>query len=135
MGLDTVSPQPKPTPGRESITDVVIRDLVERREGGIKKYGMELQIYNGRSMITDAYQEALDFILYLRGRIMEESDHQPSVQNLEKVLNRLRILLPQVRDKWFMADAINLVENTIRNLTPPEQSAPLPPATSSPLAS
>lgn len=132
MGLDTVAPQPKPTPGRESITDAVIRDLSERREGGIKKYGMELETYNGRSMIVDAYQEALDFVLYLRGRIMEESDHQPAVQNLEKVLNRLRILLPQVKDKWFMAEAINLVENTIRNLTPP---APPPSATSSPSAS
>lgn len=41
-------------------------DLRVRAEVGRKKYGTLLMAYNGRDPIVDAYQEALDLVMYLR---------------------------------------------------------------------
>ncbi len=70
----TARPQQDPLPGRESVTDAVIRDLRERREMGKAKYGTELRSHNGRSALLDAYQEALDLCLYLRQALIEGED-------------------------------------------------------------
>jgi len=43
----------------------VIQDMKDRREFGIQKYGVPLQCHNGRDGLVDAYQEALDMIVYL----------------------------------------------------------------------
>lgn len=55
----------------QSVTDQVIADLNERREYGTSIYGTELMTHNGRPALFDAYQEALDLVLYLRQAIME----------------------------------------------------------------
>lgn len=39
---------------------------------GLKKYGTVLQPNNGRDALVDAYQEALDLVVYLRQRIEED---------------------------------------------------------------
>jgi hypothetical protein len=67
----TTRPEKDPLPGVDSVTDLVMIDLQERREMGIKKYGNELQTHNGRDALIDAYQEALDLCLYLRQAIEE----------------------------------------------------------------
>jgi len=77
MGMDSdfvTGPQPPPTEGAESVsvTDQVVDDLCVRREGGVLKYGTELKTNNGRCGLVDAYQEALDLVLYLRKEIMEK---------------------------------------------------------------
>jgi len=46
----------------------------ERRDIGIKRYGTALQPFNGRNMLQDAYEEALDLAIYLRGCIAEQED-------------------------------------------------------------
>lgn len=55
-----------------SCHDLVIEDMKERKDFGKKKYGTELQPFNGRSFLLDAYEEVLDLAVYLRGKIEEE---------------------------------------------------------------
>lgn len=52
--------------------DLVIEDMEERKQHGIRKYGTILQVGNGRSFVKDAYEEVLDLAVYLRGLLREE---------------------------------------------------------------
>ncbi len=63
--------QPVPTGSGLSVTDAVVEDLTFRREQGTKKYGTELLTDNGRDALVDAYQEALDLVVYLKQTLME----------------------------------------------------------------
>lgn len=63
--------QPEPKPGQQNVADYVLRDIAERVEVGEKKYGTKLQTFNGRDALWDAYQEALDLVMYLRQAILE----------------------------------------------------------------
>lgn len=64
--------QPPPRPNdRLAIADLVIADMVERKRIGIERYGTPLQAHNGRDALVDAYQEALDLVVYLRAAIEE----------------------------------------------------------------
>jgi hypothetical protein len=64
--------QPTPVPNNsEPIQDLVMRDIGERKRLGIERYGVALQAGNGRDMLRDAYEEALDLAIYLRGAIAE----------------------------------------------------------------
>lgn len=67
---DTTS-VPPPKEGKQSVTDEVIKDMKFRREMGTKKYGTELMTFNGRMALVDAYQEALDLVMYLKQLLME----------------------------------------------------------------
>lgn len=58
---------------RPDIQSLVLADIETRREVGIKRYGTALQAFNGRDMLRDAYEEALDLAIYLRG-VMYERD-------------------------------------------------------------
>jgi hypothetical protein len=65
--------QPNPiTTDLPAITDLVIVDFKERMEMGIEKYGIPLQPNNGRDPLIDAFQEAMDLVLYLRQAIFEK---------------------------------------------------------------
>jgi hypothetical protein len=136
--LDTCAPQPAPVPGKESITDQVIEDLVRRREGGVKKYQMELRTRNGRSMLVDAYQELLDASLYIRGALMEQVDSERAVSELETAVKTLLLLHraggPNLA---WLRSAIGNVDRAIRLLTPPGRSGEQgrPPLPSTPGAS
>jgi hypothetical protein len=55
-----------------AIQDLVIADIEERKALGLSKYGTLLQANNGRDMLLDAYQEALDLVVYLKGRLEED---------------------------------------------------------------
>ena len=66
--------QPDPKGNGKIVLNYVINDLNERAEFGLKKYGTYLKTNNGRSAIWDAYQEALDLIMYLRQAILEMED-------------------------------------------------------------
>lgn len=46
-------------------------DMERRNQFGIDKYGTPLQAFNGRDFLQDAYEEALDFTVYLMGMVME----------------------------------------------------------------
>lgn len=38
---------------------------------GLEKYGTKLEAFNGRDALMDAYQEAIDMVMYLRQAILE----------------------------------------------------------------
>jgi len=66
--------KPEPTPKKNTepaVWDLVLIDMIERDSEGFRKYGTRLQPHNGRDVLTDAYQEALDLAVYLRQAIYE----------------------------------------------------------------
>jgi hypothetical protein len=66
--------QPDPIPNdRTPIADLVVADVVARKEHGTRTYGTPLQPFNGRDALRDAYEEALDLVVYLR-QVIEERD-------------------------------------------------------------
>jgi hypothetical protein len=57
--------------GAPATWDLVIADMKQRDAVGVAKYGTRLQPGNGRRSLVDAYQEALDEVVYLRNEIEE----------------------------------------------------------------
>lgn len=54
-----------------AVWDLVQADFSARDQEGRRKYGVPLQPHNGRDALIDAYQEALDLVVYLRQAIYE----------------------------------------------------------------
>jgi hypothetical protein len=83
MKIHIVSPNtPEPQPVKNNLPavwDLVMADIQECDAIGEKKYGVRLQPFNGRDVLKDAYQEALDLVVYLRQAIYER-DNNPEVQ-------------------------------------------------------
>jgi hypothetical protein len=74
MSSDYVKDQPPPIPNEgPAIVDFVVEDLQERKRIGIQRYGTPLQAHNGRDALIDAYQEALDLVIYLRQHLAERN--------------------------------------------------------------
>ena len=72
LPLDYSACEPDPIPNEsEPIWDLVKKDIDVRNGVGIRKYGTPLQAHNGRDPLIDAYQEALDLVVYLRQAIEE----------------------------------------------------------------
>lgn len=88
--------QPPPKPGGQEVWPAVVDDLLgnvdgdlgrvaaglladiqERQQVGLERYGTPLQTHNGRDALTDAYQEALDLVVYLKQAILEKGDSTP----------------------------------------------------------
>lgn len=70
MSLNKHEPPPTHNDGIP-IWDLVIADMHERDKVGRQRYGTPLQTNNGRDALVDAYQEALDLVVYLRQLIEE----------------------------------------------------------------
>lgn len=67
-----IEDQPPPVHNESRpIWDLVIEDMTTRNTVGIERYGTPLQAHNGRDALVDAYQEALDLVVYLRQAIEE----------------------------------------------------------------
>lgn len=66
--------QGAPASGGVEITPLVIADLKARSAVGKERYGRTLNAFNGRDMLVDAYQEALDLCVYLRGELEERGE-------------------------------------------------------------
>lgn len=67
-----VDDQPKPVHNSLPASwELVMQDMIERDSFGRKKYGTPLQPNNGRDTLVDAYQEALDLVVYLRTLLYE----------------------------------------------------------------
>lgn len=72
---NSIQDQPPPKQNASKpIWNLVIADMQERDKVGRERYGTPLQAHNGRDALIDAYQEALDLVVYLRQAI-EERDH------------------------------------------------------------
>lgn len=67
-----ISTQMKPQGKGVIVLDLVMQDFKDRAEVGEKRYGEKLKTFNGRSALTDAYQEAIDLVMYLRQLLEEE---------------------------------------------------------------
>lgn len=71
-GVALATDQPAPVANAlPAAWDLVMADMRERDRFGKDKYGVRLQPNNGRDFLADAYQEALDLAVYLRGAIYE----------------------------------------------------------------
>ena len=77
-------PEPAPIPNdNPSIHDLVVEDLkkdtyivltkdiLDRKDFGLKKYGVPLQQSNSRNPLRDAFQEVLDAICYTKIETIE----------------------------------------------------------------
>ena len=70
-----MSSQPNPNVNSNPIIqELVMEDMKGRLALGIERYGTGLQAHNGRDMLLDAYEEALDLSVYLRGMIYERDN-------------------------------------------------------------
>ena len=70
-----MSSQPNPSVNSNPIIqELVMEDMKGRLALGIERYGTGLQAHNGRDMLLDAYEEALDLSVYLRGMIYERDN-------------------------------------------------------------
>ncbi len=66
------APEPDPKPNdKPAVWDLVQADMRDRDASGRAKYGTPLQPHNGRDALVDAFQEALDLVVYLRQAIYE----------------------------------------------------------------
>lgn len=70
--------QPSPLVNDQpAVWDAVIKDMQERDAGGVQKYKVHLQPFNGRDALQDAYEESLDQTVYLKQAIAERDNVAP----------------------------------------------------------
>jgi len=92
---DTFSSIDQPPPIKNTLPpvwDAVIKDMHERHEVGVKRYGMALQPFNGRRSLEDAYAELLDGAVYLKQRIQERKVQLEHVDNIIEMIAKTRLL-------------------------------------------
>jgi hypothetical protein len=68
--------------GKTPHLSVVIADMNSRDQFGRKKYGVPLQMHNGRNAVNDAYEELLDGAVYLKQAIEEGTNYDKSFQEI-----------------------------------------------------
>jgi hypothetical protein len=92
--------QPKPQGKGYPVYLDVIKDISERVRVGIERYGEPLKPNNGREALVDAYQEAIDLVMYLRQRVTEEEQGLSYTKQLQNDVlnysNRIRELNEKV---------------------------------------
>lgn len=70
----TMQPAPLKNNPNPDVWDIVIADMKQRNRTGAAKYGITLKPFNGRDVLQDAYEEALDLCVYLRQAIYERDN-------------------------------------------------------------
>lgn len=86
-------PQPVREAGDPTQVEVfpfIHRDLLEREAYGREEYGGPLVTNDGRDNDWDAYQEALDLVVYLRKGILERIQHKFVIERLHREIDRLQ---------------------------------------------
>lgn len=73
--MKAIEEQPRPQGTGVDIATLVHSDIEARVEYGVTYYGERLTSHNGRDALADAYQEALDLVMYLR-QVLHERDGQ-----------------------------------------------------------
>lgn len=69
-----IAAEPDPIPNQnDPVWDLVIADMRARDRHGREFYGTPLQPWNGRNSLIDAYQEALDLVVYLRQALIDQT--------------------------------------------------------------
>lgn len=68
-----------PVSGRaKEVKSQLLADMVARDALGRERYGTPLQTHNGRDHLRDAYEEALDLVVYLRASMIEDPRVNPA---------------------------------------------------------
>ena len=80
------------------IPPTLLEDMRSRDQFGLKKYGTQLQPFNGRNPIRDAYQEALDLCVYTKQATIENPADREVDEAHGKAV-RCAIALRQLLDK------------------------------------
>jgi hypothetical protein len=80
---DSVSVEPKPTEGTHEVGKEVIKDIEDRIDLGLSRYGSLLKTFNNRDSLVDLYQELIDGCMYVKQKLMET----------EEIKEELRILI------------------------------------------
>ncbi|MBZ4371496.1 hypothetical protein [Corallococcus sp. AS-1-6] len=80
----------------QRVVALVRADAKARDAQGRERYGVPLQAGNGRDALVDAYQEQLDFVVYLRQAIEE------------------RLLVTPPDDEVFVLEHLNLLYGNVR---------------------
>jgi hypothetical protein len=101
--------QPAPSGDGNPVTIEVVTDLLNRRQQGIKKYGVELKTGNGRDALVDAYQEALDLVMYLKQRLLEQDALQINAK-LSFTDRELEVLTVSI-NSWYGALWNRMLDN------------------------
>lgn len=67
--------QPPPQQNNNKpVWDQVIEDMKARDQLGRSRYGVPLQANNGRDALQDAFEEALDLVVYLKQALIERDN-------------------------------------------------------------
>lgn len=116
MTESQVADQPPPQPSQGDMWRTVINDMEKRRLTGIDRYGTPLQAHNGRDALVDAYQEGLDFVVYLRQAIEEVRELRTAAR---RAIDRLDTphkhnWRPDLIRCENELDAISILRNAIR---------------------
>jgi hypothetical protein len=80
----------------------LVRDIMARKEFGLKKYGTPLQPFNGRNTLNDLYQELVDGLKYATSAIYEAKELGLSSQapiDIRNNLIRAAIMVRSMLDK------------------------------------
>lgn len=72
--VEHIATQSQPQEGDKIVLDHVLSDLIQRAYFGKEKYGTMLKTNNGRDALVDAYQEALDLVMYLKQTLLEREE-------------------------------------------------------------
>ncbi len=113
MTTDLSTEQQMPVPNDSpSVQGMVRADLETREAIGVERYGTPPQTGNGRDMLRDAYEEALDLAVYLRGAIAERprEDVDAAVaavrDELEPQLRRKDDLIAELRRQYAVVERV-----------------------------
>lgn len=89
-----------------SIQDLVVEDMIARRNFGEKKYGTRLFPNNGRNMDQDAYEEALDLACYLKGMIVEREQRANLFPKAPRSSSKVRKRILGIPVPYWISNAL-----------------------------
>jgi hypothetical protein len=92
-------PMPNGDDTAPNMQDLVIQDLKERLEVGIKRYGQGLKAFNGRDSQRDLYEEILDAACYLKQDMVKRDQ---IIQELKTKINRIEGLILATEDYQYI---------------------------------
>lgn len=87
----------------------VISDCGVRNQMGIQKYGTALQPFDGRNSALDAYEEAMDLVVYLKKLLMEQPPLVPpseDFRHLSRLYHQAIGIMCALKDYQIRQEAI-----------------------------
>lgn len=77
-----------------AVWNLVIQDMKDRDQEGVRKYGVRLQPQNGRNILIDQYQELLDAVVYSRSQIEEMKLLGADLREIRSCLDSMMFINP-----------------------------------------